>query len=72
MALKDDKLLVEFEVEVEKMMEALIDAASEDGLVRPDHFHYQPPGNDKPMIVVAAAPRTGSNFLSNVLIKVTK
>ena len=72
MVLKDDELLLEFEVEVEKMMEALIDAASEDGLVRPDHFHYQLSGKDKPMIVVAAAPRTGSTFLSNVLIQVTK
>ena len=62
----------EFEFEVEKMMEAVIDAAAEDGLVRPDHFHYQLSGKDKPMIVVAAAPRTGSTFLSNVLIQVTK
>ena len=71
MVFKDDKLW-ELEVEVEKMTEALIDAACEDGLVRPDHFHFQLSGKDKPMIVVAAAPRTGSTFLSNVLIQVTK
>jgi hypothetical protein len=71
MVFKDDKLW-ELEVEVEKMAEALIDAACEDGLVRPDHFHFQLSGKDKPMIVVAAAPRTGSTFLSNVLIQVTK
>ena len=62
----------QFEVEVKKMAETLIDAACEDGLVRPDHFHYQLSGKDKPMIVVAAAPRTGSTFLTNVLKKVTK
>ena len=71
MAFKDDKLW-ELEVEVEKMVEALMDAACEDGLVRPNHFHFQLSGKDKPMIVVAAAPRTGSTFLSNVLIQVTK
>ena len=72
MVLKDDELFFDFEFEVEKMTEALIDAASEDGVVRPVHFHYQLSGNDKPMIVVAAAPRTGSTFLTNVLKKVTK
>ena len=49
-----------------------MDAAFGDGLIHPDHFQYQLSGKDKPMIVVAAAPRTGSTFLTNVLKEVTK
>lgn len=62
----------EFKVEVDKMLTALIDAACSNGLVGPDQFHFQPSGNDKPIIVVAAAPRTGSTFLFNTLMEVTK
>jgi hypothetical protein len=54
------------------MIKALIDAAFEDGLVHLKDFHFQHSGNDKPIIVVAAAPRTGSTFLSIVLQEVTK
>ena len=66
------KDVFEFEIDAKKMMKAVIDAAFEDGLVPPNSFHFQLSGNDKPIIVVAAAPRTGSTFLTNVLIKATK
>ena len=69
MAPKD---VLEVKIDAKKVMEALINAAFEDGLVHPNHFHFQHSGNDKPMIVVAAAPRTGSTFLTNTLLKVTK
>ena len=66
------KEVFEFNIDGKKMIQALIDAAFEDGLVPPNNFHFQLSGNDKPIIVVAAAPRTGSTFLTNVLIKATK
>ncbi len=66
------KDVFEFKIDGKKMIKALIDAAFEDGLVPPNNFHFQLSGNDKPIIVVAAAPRTGSTFLTNVLIKATK
>jgi len=62
---------VEFKVEVDKMVAALIDAACNNGLVRPENFHFQPSGNDKPIIVVTAAPRSGSTYLFNTLMEVT-
>ncbi len=66
------KDVFEFKIDGKKMIKALIDAAFEDGLVHLKNFHFQLSGNDKPIIVVAAAPRTGSTFLTNVLIKATK
>ena len=66
------KEVYEFKIHGKKMIKALIDAAFEDGLVHLKDFHFQHSGNDKPIIVVAAAPRTGSTFLSIVLREVTK
>ena len=66
------KEVIEFKIDGKKMIKALIDAAFEDGLVHLKDFHFQHSGNDKPIIVVAAAPRTGSTFLSIVLQEVTK
>ena len=66
------KDVFEFKIDANKMTKTIIDAAFEDGLVPPNNFHFQLSGNDKPIIVVAAAPRTGSTFLTNVLIKATK
>ena len=66
------KDVFEFKIDAKKMMKTVIDAAFEDGLVPPNNFHFQLSGNDKPIIVVAAAPRTGSTFLTTVLLKVTK
>ena len=66
------KDVFEFKIDGKKMIKALIDAAFENGLVHPNNFHFQLSGNDKPIIVVAAAPRTGSTFLSVVLSEVTK
>ena len=66
------KDVFEFKIDAKKMMKTVIDAAFEDGLVPPNNFHFHLSGNDKPIIVVAAAPRTGSTFLSVVLSEVTK
>jgi len=66
------KDVFEFKIDGKKMIKALIDAAFEDGLIHLKDFHFQHSGNDKPIIVVAAAPRTGSTFLSIVLREVTK
>ena len=66
------KEVFEFKIDGKKMIKTLIDAAFEDGPPHLKDFHFQHPGNDKPIIVVAAAPRTGSTFLSVVLSEVTK
>ena len=66
------KEVYEFKIDGRKMIKALIDAAFEDGLVHLNNFHFQLSGNDKPIVVVAGAPRTGSTFLYVVLSEVTK
>ena len=66
------KEVFEFKIDGKKMIKTVIDAAFEDEPPHLKDFHFKHPGNDKPIIVVAAAPRTGSTFLHNVLQKVTK
>ena len=46
-------------------------AAATDGLPDPDQFDFIKQRGEKRLIVVAAAPRSGSTYLSNVLSEVT-
>lgn len=56
----------------DKLIKSIVSAATTDGVVKPEHFHYQKPSADRPMIIVAAAPRSGSTFLTNVLSQITR
>ena len=49
----------------------IADAAFGNGMLSPNDVSLLPQLGDKPVVIVAAAPRTGSTFLANVLIRVT-
>jgi len=55
-----------------KMLKSIVSAALGNGVVKPEHFLFTRTSNTRPMIIVAAAPRSGSTFLSNVLSQVTR
>jgi len=55
----------------EQFLRTVTSAAVGSGLVPKDMYDFVAERGDKPLIVVAAAPRTGSTFLSNVLCHLT-
>lgn len=54
------------------LIKSIVSAATGNGVVKPEHFHYKKSSQIKPLIVVAAAPRSGSTFLSNVISQTTR
>jgi hypothetical protein len=60
------------EVDVQQLLYAVVNAATGNGLVPEGEVDFAKDRATKPLIVVAAAPKTGSTFLVNTLIQITR
>jgi tetratricopeptide (TPR) repeat protein len=54
-----------------RLIDTIIDAAFDDGLIKDVQNHFTEERGDKRLIVVAAAPKSGSTFLANSLCNLT-
>ena len=59
------------EVDAQQLLHAVVNAATGNGLVSEGELDFAKERATKPMIVVAAAPKAGSTFLVNTLIRIT-
>jgi hypothetical protein len=59
------------EVDVKELVYAVVNAAAGNGLVPKGEVDFAKERASKPLIVVAAAPKAGSTFLVNTLIRIT-
>jgi hypothetical protein len=66
------RALPPLDVDVQQMLFAVVNAAVGNGLAPEGAFDSARERAAKPMIVVAAAPKSGSTFLVNTLIKLTR
>jgi hypothetical protein len=60
------------EIDAQQLLYAVVNAAVGDGLAPSGQVDFAKGRGEKPLIVVAAAPKSGSTFLANTLRAVTK
>ena len=60
------------EVDAAQLVSAVVGAAAGNGLVPEGELDFAKDRAEKPLIVVAAAPKAGSTFLVNTLIRITR
>ena len=60
------------EVDTRQLVSAVVGAAAGNGLVPEGELDFAQDRAEKPLIVVAAAPKAGSTFLVNTLIRITR
>jgi hypothetical protein len=60
------------EIDAQELLYAVVNAAVGDGLAPSGQVDFAKDRGEKPLIVVAAAPKSGSTFLANTLRAVTK
>ena len=63
---------IKLEINVQQLAKTIFDAFSGDGTVARGGIDFIAERGDKSLILVVAAPRTGSTYLSNVLGKSTR
>lgn len=74
MADRDDSLMTQqlpVEVDAQQLLHAVVNAAVGNGLAPEAEVDFAKERATKPMIVVAAAPKAGSTFLVNTLMRIT-